>query len=159
MDWKRIKAEYVAGGTTYRRLAEKYGVSRTTLERKAKNEKWTELRRQAEGKATARIVDAVSREQANRACKINDVADKLLDKISDAIDTMSVINSQVIKHYTSALKDLKDIKGIKSDMDLREQQARIDKLEREAQAQDDGQAEICVTFVSGDGEDLSEWAK
>ena len=45
--WRAIKAEYIASTISYRKLAEKYGVSRTTLERKAKEERWTELRRQA----------------------------------------------------------------------------------------------------------------
>jgi hypothetical protein len=46
-----------------------------------------------------------------------------------------VIDSQSIKHFTSALKDIKDIKGIKSDMDLKEQEARIDKLRKEAESE------------------------
>ena len=42
-DWKKIKSEYIAGGTSYRRLAEKYGVSFSTLRGIAEREKWTEL--------------------------------------------------------------------------------------------------------------------
>ena len=64
MVWQKIKAEYIAGGTSYRKLAEKYKVSRTTLERKAKDEKWSELRRQAEAKAEAKIINAVSEKSA-----------------------------------------------------------------------------------------------
>ena len=44
MDWKRIKAEYIAGGTSYRKLAEKYKVSFSTLRKVAAKEQWTELR-------------------------------------------------------------------------------------------------------------------
>ena len=153
-DWKRIKAEYVAGGTSYRKLAEKYKVSLTTLQRIAKKEDWTGLRRQAEAKSDAKIVDSVSEKQANRASKIIDVADKLLDKISKTVDAMDVIDSQSLKHFTSALKDLKDIKGFKSDLDLKEQEARIAKLEKEAAATEDTTKEIAITIEGGD----SSWA-
>ena len=42
------------------------------------------------------------------------------------------LDTQSMKHLTSALKDLKEIKGYKSPIDLKEQEARIRKLELEA---------------------------
>jgi hypothetical protein len=135
VDWKRIKAEYIAGGTSYRKLAEKYGEPRSNIERRAKAEKWTELRRQAEGKAEAKIIDSVSDKGAKKAVDIIDVADKLLEKIEAAAEQFSDPDS--IKKLTSAIKDLKDIKGIKSEADMREQEARIEKLRKECGAKDD----------------------
>ena len=131
MDWKRIKAEYIAGGTSYRKLAEKYGVSFTTLTRTAQREDWVGLRQQAEDIATTKIVDVVSHKEAEKAVNIIDVADKLLCKLSELMDTV-VIDTQSFKQLTSALKDLKEIKGYKSEADMREQEARIKKLQMEA---------------------------
>jgi transposase-like protein len=131
VDWKRIKAEYIAGGTSYRKLCEKYGVSRTTLQRKAKDEKWLELRSQAEAKTETKIIETISTNDAKKAVDIIDVADKLLGKIDKLMDTM-VVDTQSFKQLTSALKDLKEIKGYKSQADMREQEARIKKLEMEA---------------------------
>ena len=148
-DWKKIKAEYIAGGTSYRKLAEKYGVPRSNLERRAKAERWTELRGQAECKAEAKIVNSISEKQASRANKINDVADMLLDKIAEFV-MMGVSDTQGLKHISSALKDLKEIKGFKSELDLREQEARIAKLQREAEANDtDNKKEVVVTVEGG----------
>jgi hypothetical protein len=147
VEWQKIKAEYIAGGTSYRKLAEKYSVPRTNLERRAKEEKWTELRRQAEGKAEAKMVDAISEKQAAKADKIIDVADKLLNKIAEVIDLVS--DTQGLKHISSALKDIKDIKGFKSSADMREQEARIRNLEKQAQAEDNESNEIKVT-IEGD---------
>lgn len=146
MDWKRIKAEYIAGGTSYRKLCDKYGVPRTTLERKAKDEKWTELRRRAEGKAEAKIVDAVSGKEADRVNRIISVADKLLDKISEMIDYVD--NPTGIKDISTAIKNIKDIKGFKSDADMREQEARIAKLQKES-ASEETDNEIKVV-IEGD---------
>lgn len=153
-DWNKIKAEYIAGGTSYRKLAEKHGVPRTTLERKAKEEKWTDLRRQANGKAEAKIVDSVSEKQASRASKIIDVADMLLDKIAEFV-MVGVSDTQGLKHISSALKDLKEIKGFKSELDLREQEARIAKLLREAEASNEESQEITVTIL-GDADAYSK---
>lgn len=153
-DWKKIKAEYIAGGTSYRKLAEKYGVPRSNIERRAKAEKWTKLRGQAEGKAEAKIIEKVSKKQAAKADKIVDVADMLLDKITELV-AVGVTDTQGLKHLTSALKDLKEIKGFKSEADMREQEARIAKLVKEATATDDTTNEISITIEGGE----SSWAK
>ena len=61
-----------------------------------------------------------------------------------------MLDSQSIKHFTSALKDIKDIKGIKSDLDLREQEARIEKLRKDAMTEEED-SEIVVTMEGGIG--------
>lgn len=135
MDWSKLKAEYIAGGTSYRKLAKKYGVSFNTIQGVAKQEKWVELRNQVKDKSTTKMVESIAQDITKNAVKINNVADKLLDKISRMLDEYDELDSQSIKHFTSALKDIKDVKGIKSDIDMREQEARIEKLRKEA---DDG---------------------
>lgn len=152
-DYQKIKAEYIAGGTSYRKLAEKYGVPFGTLRRVAKNEGWTQLRTQSEHKANTKIVNAISKKKAAKADKIIDVADKLLDKIAKVIDI--VTDTQGIKHLTSAIKDIKDIKGIKSDSDLREQEARIKRLEQECEKATDVDTTVVVKYE----EDISKWSK
>lgn len=154
MDWNKIKADYIAGGTSYRKLAAKYGVSFTTLTRTAQREDWIGLRQQAENKATTKIVDVISNKEADKANKIIDVADKLLDKIYEMLDA-DVYNTQNIKNLTSALKDLKEIKGFKSAADMREQEARIAKLQKEAETDDKESNEIKV-IIEGSLEKYSE---
>lgn len=153
MDWKSIKAEYIAGGTSYRKLADKYGVSFSTLKEIARREKWTDLKEQAQHKADTKFADLMGEKQANRSAKINDVADKLLDKIKGMIE-MECVSSQAIKQLTSALKDIKEVKGIKSDIDLREQEARINNLRRQAEADNDPKG--IVVKIGSDVEEYSE---
>lgn len=155
VEWRKIKAEYIAGGTSYRKLSAKYGVSRTALQRRAREEHWVELKDQTKAKTDAKISEEVSERQASRASKIIDAADLLLDRIIRTIEKTEVIDSQSLKHFTSALKDLKDIKGFKSDLDLREQEARIAKLQREAESDSEGAEEIKVVIV-GDAEAYSK---
>ena len=149
-DWKRIKAEYVAGGTSYRKLAEKYGVPRTTLERKAKEEKWTDLRRQADGKAEAKIVESVSTKNAKIDDKYYRLVDKLFDKAEEVIDSTPIWQPTTLKEMATAIKYLKECKGLKSDADMREQEARIAKLQKEAEENNpDAQKDIVVRIEGG----------
>lgn len=154
VDWKRIKAEYIAGGTSYRKLAEKYGVSFNTLKTRAKEEQWYELRQQKDHKTTTKMVESISTKEAKKAVDIIDVADMLLCKISELAETM-VVDTQSFKQLTSALKDLKEIKGYKSAADMREQEARIAKLRKEAE--DEAQTETTVTVKFE--EDISKWSQ
>ena len=149
MDWKRIKAEYIAGGTSYRKLAEKYNVSFSTLRKVAAKEQWTELRHKAGQKRDTKIINAISDMEAKKAIDIVDVADKLLSKMSELMDAVP-LDTQAMKHLTSALRDLKEIKGIKTEADMREQEARIAKLQKEAEKDDDAVNEIEVVFKAGE---------
>lgn len=153
MDWNKLKAEYIAGGISYRKLADKYGVSFNTLKTIAIKNKWSELKQQADNKATTKIVNSIAQDKSKKSVKINDVADKLLDKISSLLDDFEMLDTQGIKHLTSSLKDIKDIKGIKSAIDLREQEARIDKLRKDAmEEQTDKEIELVM------GEEVDSYA-
>lgn len=157
MDWSKLKAEYIAGGTSYRKLAEKYkdeGVTFDNLKNVAVKEGWAKLKEQAKNKATTKLVNSIANDISKNAVKINDVADKLLGKIVDLLEALEVADSQTIKQCTSALKDIKDIKGIKSDIDLREQEARIDKLRKDAM-EEQGDTSVTVKF---EGE-IEKWSK
>lgn len=153
MDWKGIKAEYIAGGTSYRKLAKKYGVSFSTLRGIAEREKWTDLKAQAQHNADTKLVESIGEQNGAYTVSINDVANKLLEKIV-AMMEMDCVTSQAIKHLTGALKDIKEVKGIKSDIDLREQEARIDNLRRQAMAEED--SKDIVVKIGSDVEEYSE---
>jgi hypothetical protein len=148
VNWNAIKKEYIAGGTSYRKLCEKYGVSRTTLQRKAAAEKWCQLRGQAEAKAETKMVDQVSDEQVATANNLTALADKVLLRIEALLE--KVDSPTGIKDITTALKNIKDVKGIKTEIDLREQEARIRNLENQAEKDTDQAQTISVVFASNE---------
>ena len=143
VDYSKLKKEYLRGNISYRELAKKHGVPFGTLRKVAAKEQWTQLRTQARAKADTKIIDAISDMESERAVNIIDVANKLLGKISELMDEVP-LDTQSMKHLTSALKDLKEIKGFKSDADMREQEARIRNLEKQAEADDKTDNEIKV---------------
>jgi hypothetical protein len=153
IDWNELKKEYIQGGTSYRKLAEKYDVSFSILKVVARQEKWLELKERAKDESNTLIVTSIAKENAKHLLKINKVADKLLDKIEYALDSLDEIDSQSIKQFTSALKDIKDIKGVKGEVDLAEQEARIDKLRKDCESdQRDTSIEVVI------GEEVDEYA-
>lgn len=157
--WKKIKTEYIAGNTSYRKLAEKYEVSLTTLQRTAKKEKWLDLRRQAESKAATKIVEIESDKQAERMRRLLSVSDKLLQAVEDAVEKFQagelLLEKGALKSLSGAIKDIKDIQSIKSELDIEEQKARIAILKKQAEADSQVDKDITVTIV-GDLDDYSK---
>ena len=154
-DFKKIKAEYIRGGVSYRKLAEKHGVSFSSIRRRAEKEKWTDLRTQAEQKSSTKIVESVASREAERVNGIQTVADMLLQKIYEGVkDGTLIVDTQSIRHITSSLKDLRDIKGYKSELDMQEQLARIDKLRKDVE----GEAKDTTVIVQFE-EDITKWSK
>ena len=154
MDWKRIKAEYIAGGTSYRKLAEKYGVSFNTLKTRAREEQWYELRQQKDHRTTTKVIESLSDKESEIDDKYYRLVDKLLDKAEETIDDVDKWHPTLLKEMATTMKYLKECKGIKSDLDLKEQQARIDKLRKEAE-DEQKDTSITVTF----GEDVTKYAR
>ena len=196
MDWKSAKAEYIAGGTSYRKLAEKYGITLAVLRNVAKREEWVKLREQAQHKANTEIVRSVSKKTAKKAVdkleRVSDLTDKLLDKLEQAIKELdiqlykdvvkvkeieynnelrpdkptketiheeekifeikTIVDRSGLKAIASSLRDIKEIQMLRSELDKQEQEARIKKLQREAERDDDTTDGIEVIFNAGPGE-------
>jgi transposase len=90
VDWKKIKAEYIAGGTSYRQLAEKYGVSFSTLRKVAAKENWTDLRNKCGTKSDTKIIERLSDKSVDKMSRVLDITDKLLDKLEQAIEELDI---------------------------------------------------------------------
>ena len=133
MDWNKIKAEYIAGGTSYRKLAEKYDVSFSTLRKIAAKEQWTQLRNNAGAKRDTVLANKIGEKNAKIDDKYFRLVDMLLDKAEELILTTPIWQPTGLKELATTMKYLKECKGVKSEADMREQEARIAKLQREAQ--------------------------
>lgn len=156
IDWKTIETEYVTTDISHRQLAEKYGICRSTISKKATDDKWSEKRNKHRDKTVSKAVNSISNKQADRAAKLIGVSDLLLDKIKSLVEDNPelLIIPQNMKHISGVLKDIKEIQMIKSEADLREQEARIDKLRKEAMVEKENK-EVKVTIL-GELEEYSE---
>lgn len=175
VDWNAMRTEYIQGGVSYRELAAKYGVPLRTLAERAKAEKWVELREQARNKTVTKTVDAVAKQNARVDDRINRLANRLIDKLEKAVDELDVktvtmkttmktgaakvtteyrkldrekegpVDKGGLQQLTSTLRDLKAILDVRSELDRKEQEARIANLRRQAE-KDDGSDSVTITL-------------
>jgi hypothetical protein len=155
-DWQSIKTEYITTDTSYRKLAQKYGVNTTNIAKRASQEKWVEQRKQNASKTLSKTLNAIGTKQAERTAKLIGVSDLLLNKVKSLLeaDEELLVDTSIMKDVSIILKNLKDIQMIRSEADLREQEARIDKLRKEAMVEKENN-EVKVT-IQGELEEYSE---
>ena len=185
-DWKKIKTEYITTDTSYRKLAQKYGVHYKVISERGKAEKWVELRAQHRDKTLTKAVERISDRQADQMARIHGLADQLLDKVEQAIaeldlqlfkqvdktkeieynnpqradkptkeiiheeekllEVKSIVDRNGLKQIAAALKDIKEVKMLRSELDRQEQEARIANLKRQAEGEDeDNDIQVVIT--------------
>ena len=189
-DWQAIKTEYITTNTSYRKLAQKHGVGYSVIGERARLEGWVVQREQFRNKTITKAVDKMSSKKADKMARIDDLADKLLEKLEQAIteldlqlykhtdktkvieynnslrpdkptketiheeekllEAKSIVDRQGLKQIASALKDIKEVKMLRSELDRQEQEARIANLQKQAQKEDNQADTIEVVFMAGE---------
>ena len=151
-DWQKIKTEYITTDTSYRKLAEKYGVHYNAIANRSKQEGWISQRNQHCDKTMTKTLDAISNKQVDRAANLISVSDLLLNKVKSLLETDAEVlsDTQAMKHISGVLKDIKEIQMIRSDADMREQEARIANLRKQAEKEDNQNRDVTITIEGGD---------
>ena len=147
-DWQKIKTEYITTDTSYRKLAQKYGVHYNAIANRAKQEDWISQRNRFCDRTVTKTVTAISNKQVDRAAKLVEVSDLLLAKVKSLVEDNPelLITPQNLKNLSGVLKDIKEVQMIRSQKDLEEQDARIAKLRREAEGEDDdNEIQVVIT--------------
>lgn len=91
IDWKTIRHDYVTDcNQTYQSLSEKYGVPQSTVMKKGRAEGWRALRLKSSQILDEKIMAAEAQKRARRATKINAIAERLIAKVSQAVDELDV---------------------------------------------------------------------
>lgn len=90
MNWRKIKAEYIAGGISQRALAEKYGIAWGTLRRRAFEEKWNAKRKKAETKAEQKVEQKTAEIVADNATLCEQIKTELLKKLALMVQNFPV---------------------------------------------------------------------
>lgn len=86
VNWRKIMTEYVAGGISQRKLAEKHGIPFGTLQKRARIEKWTAKRRKADEKAVEKASQKAAEIVADNATLCEQIKTKLLQKLAVLVD-------------------------------------------------------------------------
>ena len=153
-DWNLIKTEYITTNTSDRKLGEKYGIHYNIIASRSKAEGWIEQRQQFNDNSVTNALKAIGDEQVDRATKLLGVSDMLLDKVRRLLEEDIGVDTQGMKHISGVHKDIKEIQMIRSDADMREQEARIANLQKQAQA--DEESKDIIVKIMADAEAYSE---
>lgn len=144
--WNAMRTDYISSDkSSFRQLEKNYGVSFNKIRKRALEEDWQGKREEFRTNRANKSLDLVADFQAEECAKAFKVACKLLDKIESSVDAVEDGDTGAIKQLTSAIKDLKEIGVFRSDMDRLEQQARIRKLQKDAE-EDHKDSTITVVF-------------
>lgn len=92
-DWNKIKKYYVSHPeVSVADIAKKYDLSVSTITWHASREKWTDARESYKKKFDEKLEEKLLEENVNRTAarliEINEVADKLLEKLSQAVEEL-----------------------------------------------------------------------
>ena len=80
--WSKIRAEWLKGGTSYKKLGEKYGINAGTIRNRASNEGWGKAKLQIADKVMTETRDRVARARVNHLEKLMAANEALLDGLA-----------------------------------------------------------------------------
>lgn len=118
VNWHKIRAEYI-GGASQRSLAEKYGVSRTRIERRCMDEKWSEERKAAKAKIQENVIQKTADMAADNATIAAGIKRKgllLLDKLFDDFVQYTATEYRETTPNTATVKRLRDLTAAYKDL-------------------------------------------
>ncbi|MBQ8360006.1 MAG: hypothetical protein IJX37_08925 [Oscillospiraceae bacterium] len=94
VDWLKIRNDYINGGGSYRKLAEKYGVPLRTIALRGKEENWTALREKQQNKVATKLqqktAEAIVQKEVKRVERLLSISDKMIDKIERAVEELDL---------------------------------------------------------------------
>lgn len=173
-DWQKIKIEYITTDISLRQIAQQYGLRYATVHERCKKEDWNTLRDKHRTGTVSKSVSVIRNKQVDKMTRIDNLTDKILVKLEQAVDELDlsirkrktkmelddgieqttewteavdggIVDRSGLRQITAALKDLKEIQMLKTELDRMEQEARIEKLRKEA-AKEDRSSTITVTM-------------
>lgn len=153
-DWNELKKEYITSRISLRALANKHNVSFSTIQKRSAADKWSSARKRVGDRTEEKTIEKMADRGSNANVKIYARANKILDKIDGLIDGIEELADA--KLAADTLRSLKASLDAVSDAEMREQEARIDKLRREAAAENEGSKEITVRFADPE---VEEWQR
>lgn len=144
-DKDEVRLEYITSKLSLRALAKKHGLNKDRVCRWAKDEDWETLRRQHCDKTQTAVLEKDIQNKTDRVDALYAASDMLLKKVVAGIENAPLLTPTAASNYSNALKNIKEIQMIRSAEDLEEQKARIEKLRRESEKNDNNNT-ITVTL-------------
>lgn len=132
VNWRKLKAEYVAGGISQRKLAEKHGIPFGTLQRQARLKKWGNARQKAEAKAIENVTQKTAEAVADNAITLERVKAKLLSKLESMVDAFpegGASEKKIRTKSTETKYSMRDIAAVYAVLENKTQNGKASDIE------------------------------
>lgn len=114
IDWAAVKAEYVSGTMSAAKLADRYGISMSSISKKCASEHWQELRKQNQSETANKIAKKINTEKVKKTVREIDrvvaVASKLITKLNRAVNELDKDEELIKKKVTVKAEKSEDEK-------------------------------------------------
>lgn len=123
IDWATVKAEYVSGTMSAAKLADRYGISVSSISKKCASERWQELRRQNQSETASKIAEKINTEKVKKTVREIDrvvsVASKLITKLNRAVNELDKDEELIKKKVTVKAEKSEDEKTATAEEEYR----------------------------------------
>ena len=97
VNWESIKVEYITTDISLRKLAKKYDIPQSNINRRCSNEKWVEQREQYKSKVTAKTVEKSANRESSRLARLMDTTSKAIDVAVKAFGDPDQFNRYIVE--------------------------------------------------------------
>ena len=137
MNWQKIKAEYIAGSISQRKLAKKYKIPFSTLQSRAKRGGWGDEKKAVAVEITKNAIKKTAESVENNALLAEKIKRKGLETLDRLFDEFAQITSTEHRDYNGMkltdIKRLRDLtaayKDLTDDIPKAENKDTMDKLD------------------------------
>ena len=137
INWQRIKAEYIAGNISQRKLAMKHHVPVSTLQARAHRGRWNEERQAASAIVTQKAIEKTAKSVENNAVLAAEIKRKGLELVNRLLDEFSEMTGTEHREYKGRnltdIRRLRDItaayKDLTDDLPKEEDNSALEKLD------------------------------
>lgn len=123
IDWAKVKAEYVSGTMSVAKLADRYGISVSSISKKCASEHWQELRKQNQSETANKIAKKINTEKVKKTVREIDrvvaVASKLITKLNRAVNELDKDEELIKKKVTVKAEKSEDEKTATAEEEYR----------------------------------------
>ena len=129
IDRGKIRNEYISTKTSYRKLAEKYGVSVDAIKRVAASERWTAERTKTapkiHQKTVEKIIEKTADVEADRIVRLSAVGDTLIAQIERAAQELDKTTTRKTTRRRQTVAEHKDGKTVTQEVINTEEELAI----------------------------------
>ena len=134
VNWRKIKAEYIAGGISQRKLAEKHGIPVGTLRKRAHLEMWTTKRKVTDTETEQKVSQKTAEIVADNATLLERAKTGLLRRVVEMIENYPATSAAEVKTKQNgailkySMKDIAAVLSVLEDKSAKGQTADIEDL-------------------------------